>query len=49
MTRVVVAIDPAVTSGEEADETGIIGLQPEERIRSRPSSRPAGTLSADLE
>ena len=25
------------------------GLQPEERIRSRPSSRPAGTLSADLE
>jgi len=24
MTRVVVAIDPAVTSGEEADETGII-------------------------
>src|SRR6202008_341187 len=24
MTRVVVAIDPAVTSGEEADETGIV-------------------------
>ena len=24
MTRIVVAIDPAVTSGEEADETGII-------------------------
>ena len=24
MTRVVVAIDPAVTSGDEADETGII-------------------------
>jgi phage terminase large subunit-like protein len=23
MTRVVVAIDPAVTSGDEADETGI--------------------------
>src|SRR6266446_6238524 len=25
------------------------GLQPEERILARPSSRPAGTLSADLE
>ena len=24
MTRVVVAIDPAVTSGDEADETGIV-------------------------
>ena len=24
MTRVVVAIDPAVTSGEQADETGIV-------------------------
>src|SRR5499433_1446504 len=24
MTRIVVAIDPAVTSGEEADETGIV-------------------------
>jgi phage terminase large subunit-like protein len=24
MTRIVVAIDPAVTSGDEADETGIV-------------------------
>ena len=49
MTRVVVAIDPAVTSGEEADETGIWPFRPMERPLYAPSKRrltwPNGALA----
>ena len=56
MTRVVVAIDPAVTSGEEADETGIVVTGKDQNGhgyvladisgRARPSLRIRGTGAA---
>ena len=46
LERLVVAVDPAVTCGEEADETGIIVVRPQRGSTGLRAGRPLGALPA---